>query len=59
MQKGVLIIDDSDDFARKIFELIDDPKIREKIGKKDGAKIEPSLSWRHQRKKLIEAYSTL
>jgi glycosyltransferase involved in cell wall biosynthesis len=50
---------DSDDFAQKIVELIDNPKLREKMGKAGRAKIESSLSWRHQSKKLIEAYSTL
>ena len=59
MQKGVLIINDSDDFARKIVELIDDPKLRDKMGKAGRAKIESSLSGRHQSKKLIEACSTL
>jgi hypothetical protein len=32
MQNGVLIINDSDDFARKLVELIDDPKLRNKMG---------------------------
>jgi glycosyltransferase involved in cell wall biosynthesis len=50
---------DSDDFARKIVDLIDNPELREKMGKEGRAKIESSLSWRHQSKKLIEAYSTL
>ena len=50
---------ESDDFAKKIVEMIDNLKLREKMGKEGRAMIQSSLSWRHQSKKLIEAYSTL
>ena len=50
---------DANDFARKIVELIDNPEMRERMGVVGRRRIEESLSWHHQSKKLLEAYSAL
>jgi glycosyltransferase involved in cell wall biosynthesis len=50
---------DATDFARKVVELIDDPEMRERMGDIGRVRIEKSLSWEHQSKKLLEAYSAL
>jgi glycosyltransferase involved in cell wall biosynthesis len=50
---------DANDFARKVVELIDNPEMRERMGAVGRLRIEESLSWHHQSKKLLEAYSAL
>ncbi|MFY0608244.1 MAG: glycosyltransferase family 4 protein [Cyclobacteriaceae bacterium] len=48
-----------DDFADKISQLMDDPKRREKMGLFGFNRVQNELSWKFERKKLIQAYSNV
>jgi len=50
---------DEIDLARKIVQLLDDPKVREKMGRRGRARIENELAWNYQAPKLLAAYSVL
>jgi glycosyltransferase involved in cell wall biosynthesis len=44
------------DFARKIALLMDNPELRETMGRLGRARVEETLAWRHQAGALIEVY---
>ncbi|MBL4852249.1 MAG: glycosyltransferase family 4 protein [Gammaproteobacteria bacterium] len=50
---------DDEDMARKIVELLDNPKQRETMGLLGRERIEKTLSWEHEAPKLLNAYETL
>ncbi len=50
---------DIQDFADKIIELIDDEQKRLKMGMIGRKRMEDKLEWKHQSKKLINAYQNL
>lgn len=50
---------DSVDFAIKILDLLDNPELREKMGKIGIKRIQNQLSWEHQAPELIKAYERL
>lgn len=50
---------DIDDFANKIIELIDDESKRIRMGRIGRRRMEDKLEWKHQSKKLINAYQYL
>jgi glycosyltransferase involved in cell wall biosynthesis len=49
----------SEDFALKILFLLDNPKLREEMGKMGNERIQKQLAWQHQAPKLIKAYEKL
>jgi glycosyltransferase involved in cell wall biosynthesis len=49
--------DDEIDFAHKILELLEDPQQRQRMGERGRARMEEILEWRHQKSKLLQAYS--
>ena len=50
---------DPQDFARKILELLDDPERRQEMGAFARRRIEQSLSWDHEKPKLVACYHRL
>lgn len=50
---------DEADLAKKIVHLLDDPKLREKMGKYGRARIENELAWKYEAPKLLDAYDVL
>ena len=50
---------DAADFADKVLELIDDPAMRDRLGREGRARMEDALEWRHQAPRLLEAYARL
>lgn len=49
--------DDKVDFAEKILELLDDPKLRMQMGVEGQRRMKEMLEWRHQIPSLLEAYA--
>ncbi len=47
------------DFARQISALMDDPELRQKLGRTGIERVETELAWEHQEKRLLEVYETL
>ena len=47
------------EFACRIAELIDDPSLRQEMGRKGRERIEAELAWSHQAKRLLEAYESM
>jgi glycosyltransferase involved in cell wall biosynthesis len=47
------------DFARQISALMDDPELRQKLGRMGVERVETELAWEHQEKHLLEVYETL
>lgn len=47
------------DLARKIIELLDNPELREKMGRIGRSRIENELEWKHEAPKLLRAYQAL
>ncbi len=50
---------DAADFADKVLELIDDPAMRDRLGREGRSRMESALEWRHQAPRLLEAYARL
>jgi glycosyltransferase involved in cell wall biosynthesis len=50
---------DAGDFGDKILELIDDPDRRRQMGEFGRRRVHESLSWQHERPKLLAAYDAL
>ena len=50
---------DAVDFANKIIELLDDPKIRKEMGGFGRARVQNELEWTHEEPKLLAAYQAL
>jgi glycosyltransferase involved in cell wall biosynthesis len=50
---------DEIDFAARIIELLDNPQLREQIGKLGRLRVETELAWRYEAPKLLNAYDTL
>ncbi|MEC4813479.1 MAG: glycosyltransferase family 4 protein [Scytonema sp. PMC 1069.18] len=50
---------DEIEFAHKIIELLDSPRLREQIGVEGQRRMEDMLEWRHQAPKLLDAYAAL
>jgi glycosyltransferase involved in cell wall biosynthesis len=50
---------DSLDFARKIIELVDDPRLRQQMGEAGRARVLNDLAWHHEIPRLLSAYETL
>jgi len=48
-----------EDFARRILELLDDPQLREQMGRKNRERLVNELAWDHTKKNLISAYRSL
>jgi len=47
------------DLARKILQLLDDPELREKMGRLGRSRIENELEWKHEAPKLLRTYHVL
>lgn len=47
------------DFARQILVLMDDPGLREKMGRIGRERVENELAWQYQTKHLIDAYASI
>jgi len=45
------------DFAKKLCDLLDDPKRRARMGKIGRQRVEEELAWHHQVPKLLAAYT--
>lgn len=50
---------DEIDLAEKIVQLLDDPKLREKMGRYGRSRIENELEWKYESPKLLAAYDVL
>jgi len=50
---------DTEDFANKILELLNDEERREKMGKYGRKRVEEDLAWSHTKKELIKAYEKI
>ena len=50
---------DEVDLAKKIIHLLNNPKLREKMGRYGRARIENELEWKYEAPKLLEAYNAL
>ncbi|MHC4640632.1 MAG: glycosyltransferase family 4 protein [Planctomycetota bacterium] len=50
---------DEIDFAQKIIRLMDDPKLRKKMGKYGRTRVENELAWKYEAHKLLAAYEVL
>lgn len=50
---------DEVDLAQKIIQLLDDPRLRQKMGEYGRARIENELQWKYEAPKLLAAYRTL
>lgn len=50
---------DEVDLAKKIIYLLNNPKLREKMGRYGRARIENELEWKYEAPKLLEAYNAL
>jgi glycosyltransferase involved in cell wall biosynthesis len=50
---------DEVDFATKIVELLDNPRLRENMGRFGRARVENELQWPHESPKLLAAYNAL
>lgn len=50
---------DEKDFARKITKLLDDPKLRDQMGRYGRNRIERELAWEFEAPKLLQAYDVL
>ena len=50
---------DEIEFGEKIIQLLDDPALRENMGRRNRERIEKELSWEHTREELLAAYSWL
>lgn len=50
---------DEVEFAHKIIELLDSPKLREEMGREGRRRMEEMLEWRHQAPKLLDAYAVI
>lgn len=53
------VANDELDFARKLEQLMDNPELRQSMGKLGRERVETVLSWSHQSKFLIHAYEQL
>lgn len=47
------------DFARQITVLMDDPELRDKMGRIGRERVESELAWPHQAKHLLDAYESI
>ncbi len=47
---------DEEDFAAKILQLLDDPKLREEMGRFGKRRMETELDWKYEVPKLLDAY---
>jgi len=50
---------DEGDFARQLVRLMDDPQLREEMGRRGRRRVESHLSWPHQEKCLLSAYGKI
>jgi glycosyltransferase involved in cell wall biosynthesis len=50
---------DEIEFGEKIIQLLDNPELRETMGRMNQARIESQLSWEHTREELLAAYAWL
>jgi glycosyltransferase involved in cell wall biosynthesis len=50
---------DEIEFGEKIIQLLDDPALRETMGRRNRERIEKELSWEHTREELLAAYTWL
>jgi len=50
---------DEIDLAQKIVQLLDDPKLREKMGRYGRRRVEKELQWKYEAPKLLAAYEAL
>ena len=50
---------DAHEFAQLIAQLMDDPAMREEMGRIGRQRVETHLAWHHQARKLIEVYESL
>ncbi len=51
--------DDIEDMANKIVQLLDDPELREKMGRFGKNRVENELDWKYETPKLLAAYDML
>lgn len=47
------------DLARKIIQLLDDPDLRQEMGKYGRDRIQDELAWKYEEPKLLAAYDAL
>lgn len=50
---------DVEDFARKIVQLMDDPQLRDRMGRLGRERVESSLAWPHQIQHLLAVYGAI
>ena len=50
---------DAGEFAVHIERLLDDPSLRERLGREGRSRVEGMLSWEHQAPNLLAAYAAL
>lgn len=50
---------DEQDFAEKIIELIDNPELRERMGRIGRQRVETELAWQYEVPKLLQAYDVI
>ncbi len=60
-QDGALyaVPNDEIEFGERIIQLLDDPELRERLGKQNRKRIEESLCWEHTGEEIVRAYDAL
>ncbi|MCK4513145.1 glycosyltransferase, partial [bacterium] len=50
---------DEIEFGERIIQLLDDPELRDRLGKQNRKRIEDVLCWEHTGEEIVKAYDTL